>query len=77
MSTAFKDFYECEATAFGIGIGWRPWHDGPDLVGRLAMIKTVVSVWQQASLRLQGPGPQSRSAPVSKQSDKLRPRSIR
>jgi len=39
MSTAFKDFYECEATAFGIGIGWRPWHDGPDLVGRLAMFK--------------------------------------
>ena len=67
MSTAFKDFYECEAKADGIGIGWRPRIDGQDLVGQLAMIKTVVScVWQQA--RLQDPGPQSRS---SKQIDKL------
>ena len=42
MSTAFKDFYECEAKADGIGIGW-PRIDGQDLVGQLAMIKTVVS----------------------------------
>ena len=49
MSTAFKDFYECEAKADGIGIGWRPRIDGQDLVGQLAMIKTVVSrVWQQS-----------------------------
>ena len=49
MSTAFKDFYECEAQADGIGIGWRPRIDGQDLVGQLAMIKTVVSrVWQQS-----------------------------
>ena len=52
MSTAFKDFYECEAKADGIGIGWRPRIDGQDLVGQLAMIKTVVSrVWQQSQIQ--------------------------
>ena len=67
MSTAFKDFYECEAKADGIGIGWRPRIDGQDLVGQSAMIKIVVSrVWQQA--RLLDPGPKSRS---SKQIDQL------